>query len=1035
MRKTAIVSVSCLLFAGGVSAAQGAPAVRVETHIQAQSLVTALEEFSRERQLQLVYATDEVATLSSAGATGNLSAAEALQKILAGTGLSFRFLDDNTVTVEKAAAAPSEPAPKTTSPADPAGVDTATLRGIPEILVTGKATTFNIDVLRSIDDAQPYYILRDTAIRQSGATSVEDFLRQNLTMNTTPAAARQTPANFLGNVSALNLRGLGSNQTLILINGRRTAGVAYANAVYQPDTNGIPLAMIDRIEVLPSSASAIYGGAAVGGVVNVVLKKDYTGGNVTLSFDDTFDGSAPIRTAHFAYGTALEEGRTHVMVGGSYSDSDVLYNKDRPELMQRGLNTVRRNNPALIASPMQPFAVGTTPNIGSADGSNLVLRDGTPLGASTTFVPAGINASTPLAQLNAGLLANAGTYNYSLANTADGSTGLLRPIGSSPEVKSLFASVRRDMTDGLAVFAEFFSTDNLSESTTVGSGLFRIAAGAPTNPFQQDVVVQIPDAAIMPYSTQIKTRRIVAGFLADLPFDWKLSGDYTWNTSKYYQQFTTYAPDLNGLMQDGTLNPFTDTLATLDLRPYYGTIHNYNPGKLSDIGLRVAGAVGRLPAGSPTLTIGLERREEERERSPGSAIYPSSPANSNSYYYLPQSQRTDSFYAEANVPLIGSANEFPFARLLDLQLAVRTERYSVDSGTLFQYDSGPLMGSNPPLSRYDVDYTSTNQTIGVRFKPVDSVLLRASYATAFLPPAFSQLLPGTFNPTSATNVIDPRRGNQVTTVSFLNGGNGDLDPQTSESWDVGLIYEPSFVPGLRLNLEWYRIEQDDVILSPSAQQIVNNESLFAGRVTRGPVAGDPFGVGAITFVDFSLVNAAEASTDGFDLSIAYRRETERYGDFSFSLLGTYVAHYAVQSAPGGPQPDTANQVANGGPLRWRGTAALNWQRDRWSIGWNAAYYGSYPQYQAGGITSYVLAQGDDRVDDQIYHNLVGSYRFPEADGGWSLLSGFAVQAGIKNLFDATPPLDVYYGTFRGYYASPFGDPRLRSYWVSLSKDF
>jgi outer membrane cobalamin receptor len=102
----------------------------------------------------------------------------------------------------------------------------------------------------------------------------------------------------MGASSSINLRGLGSLQTLILINGMRTANFANRGATFQPDVNGIPLAAIDRVEVLPGSASAIYGGTAVGGVVNVILKRSYTGDRVSSSYQNTFDTDAPIRTVN-----------------------------------------------------------------------------------------------------------------------------------------------------------------------------------------------------------------------------------------------------------------------------------------------------------------------------------------------------------------------------------------------------------------------------------------------------------------------------------------------------------------------------------------------------------------------------------------------------------------------------------------------------------------------------------------------------------------------------------------------------------------
>jgi len=175
-----------------------------------------------------------------------------------------------------------------TSPAPAAGKEeTGNPVKLETVNVTAKKpfTDGNMDIVRTIDDAQPYYILGSQLIEQSGAVNIDDFLKQRLSVNTTARSNAQTLPNFLGNNSSVNLRGLGATQTLILINGRRTAANAVNGALRQPNLSNIPLAAIDRIEVLPSSSAAIYGGSAVGGVVNVVLKHNYSGGEVRGTYD------------------------------------------------------------------------------------------------------------------------------------------------------------------------------------------------------------------------------------------------------------------------------------------------------------------------------------------------------------------------------------------------------------------------------------------------------------------------------------------------------------------------------------------------------------------------------------------------------------------------------------------------------------------------------------------------------------------------------------------------------------------------------
>src|SRR6185312_2537746 len=234
-----------------------------------------------------------------------------------------------------------------------------------------------------------------------------------------------------GTVSSINLRGLGSNETLVLIDGRRTAGlnlgtlVANGGSLGQPDINGIPLAAIERIEVLPSSASAIYGGAAVGGVVNIILKKNFDGGELSYTYDNPFSGHAPIQNVNGAYGFSLDNGRTQVTLRASYSDADPLLLKDRQSLFARGVSEILANDPPFLYTNANPFP-GATTNIGSLTGVPLVLRNGVSLNSPITSIPA---AAGPTTAISNALVANAGRYDLGLS-PGTGPYGLDSPFGS-----------------------------------------------------------------------------------------------------------------------------------------------------------------------------------------------------------------------------------------------------------------------------------------------------------------------------------------------------------------------------------------------------------------------------------------------------------------------------------------------------------------------------------------------------------------------------------------------------------------------------
>lgn len=1015
--KNRVLAAAVLIALGSVALAQD---VQVNFDIPPQPLSEALADWSRQSGLQILR-RDNDAKLGeepSVAVSGKLLPSEALQRLLENTGLSYEFINERTVRI---------------TPASGASIRTNE-QGITEVLVQRKRpfTDQNMDIVRTVNDVQPYHILTSEKIERSGAVNVEDFLKQSLTMNTTAQTNGAQATNYLGNISSINLRGLGANQTLILINGRRVAAPAFFGANTQPDINGIPLSAIDRIETLPTSASAIYGGAALGGVVNVVFKHDYEGGDIKLGYDTPTDGPGARRSIDGAYGLALEDGRTHLMVMGYYSESDAMRISDRPQLASRGLNAIIGNDPTLITSPTLPFSFGATPNIVASDGSFLTLRDGTPLNSPTTYIPQGFNATSD----PAALVANAGQVNFTrpdIVGNISNVASLRGQVGAQATVKSFGLTARRQMTQGLELFAEYFYAGNATDTLTNPiADNYRIAANAPTNPFQQAVTVSIPVDIAQTYSTATISRRAVLGVVMDLPHEWRGEADYTWSSSR--ANYGTIGLDPNSVLaalNSGALNPFVDTLRTpLDLSPFYAPFAYSAPSTLDDFAVRLAGPLPALWAGAPTLTIGIGHRKEGIDNG---RFFRVSPVPNSTYTrytsYLAQSQTTDSLYVETLFPLVAVANGVPGIRALDLQVAVRSERYDVDTGTGQQFTGPDYQVDWSLVQRNNVKYTSTNPTIGLRYKPIDSLTLRASYATAFLPPAYSQLIAGQLDPVQLT-VIDPLRGFTAASVDRIRGGNPDLKPQKSKSWNIGLIFEPAFLENSRFNLEWYRIEQSNVILTPTAQQIIDNESQFPGRVQRtAPLPGDPYGVGAITLIDYSLVNANESMTEGFDATASYRWHSERYGTFGLSLQATYIDSYKVQNSLSAPLEDIVNQVAYGAPLKFRANAALTWTRGPWSAGWVASYFDSYPQYDVG-TDIYVRAQGSTHVPSQMYHDVSGSYRFASSDG---LLNAVTVQLGIKNLFNEKPPLDVYFPSYM--YSSPFGNAWLRSLWVSAGKRF
>ncbi len=935
-------------------------------------------------------------------------------------------------------------------------------------------TTANMDIPRTINDAQPYQIFDSTIIEKAGAVNLESFLKQHLTMNTMGLTNGQKAGGsdaLAGNTSTINLRGLGADKTLVLINGRRVAGVQITTTSLQPagqpDLNGIPLSAIDRIEILPTSASGIYGGSAIGGVINVVLKRDYSGGEVRATYDNTWGTDAPRRTLMASYGMALEDGKTHLMLNAQWSDSEPLLLRDRRTLYEHNLAAIQRNSPAILSNWFTPI-VGSTPNItsvggpqqmykGALAGPNLVLKNGTQLNAPITSMAAGISSASSTADLYAGLVGNAGNWNLDLPDTTQTPTGLRRPFGATPKTRSFQASVRRQMLPNLEAFFEF--GDNNNHAQTIynafpASNGFLVRITAPTNPFTGNVRVQIPNDAEFTNTTNSRSQSLSAGLIARLPFGWTGEFDYSWSRNRYsysYLERDNQAIDADIL--SGALNPFVDTLLyPLNFKKYLRPQFYASTSTLDDFALRGTGPLKALPWGVPQLTLGAERRVARTPAQFARDEFLITTSNNTLTTFYPREERADSSYMELHIPLVRSARYF-ILHALELQLSGRSEEFLVDTGTpaSITNSSGeisyvaPTVNGRPFFTKST--YTSANYTLGLKYQPLDDLTFRASSATAFLPPSPGQLLP---NPTTfSVFVLDPKNQNLGPyLVQTLGGGNPNVRPQHSKSVNAGMIWEPvsNILKGLRVNVEYYRIQQFDAIDNLGFQQIVNFESAYPDRVTRNSS-------GLITQVDNSALNLYKRETTGWDFIVDYEVKTG-IGDFKFHGVQSVIRHLKQQVTFVLPNLEYAGFPNEGGAAKTKSNVSFTWEHHGWGLGWDVTRFGSYKQYGAVGgpaavhnnngaaDTTYILPQGSDTVSSQIFHGLFASYSFGKdvmSSGGAlkSLLhattNNLTVQIGVRNVFNQAPALDAYYNQI--YYFSPYGDPRLRSYWVSLRKQF
>ncbi len=294
--------------------------------------------------------------------------------------------------------------------------------------------------------------------------------------------------------------------------------------------------------------------------------------------------------------------------------------------------------------------------------------------------------------------------------------------------------------------------------------------------------------------------------------------------------------------------------------------------------------------------------------------------------------------------------------------------------------------------------------------------------------------------------MDPKRGNVsgfTDAITQINGGNPNLRPEQSKSTSAGIVIEPPAIPGLRISADYTQIEKRDEIITPSTDVLLALEDIVPGRVTRAPLtpadAALGYTGGAITALDFSLINIASSKVEALDLALDYNRKLGN-ADVRFYALATHEWVFWRQATSG--QPKISYAGYQNGALKWQGNAGVNVDVGHFTLGWNVQYYNSYLVYSAGStasaIATAVLNQGSDKIPSQSYHDLFIRYRLVGFKRAWARpLSNMEITLNVQNVFDTSPPIVVPLGGISvrlgGY--SYYGDPRLSRLQLTLKKRF
>lgn len=827
-----------------------------------------------------------------------------------------------------------------------------------------------------IEGPQPIDVITPDLIERVGGVKLGDYL-QYLTINSFSADAGGNILNERAGVSHFNLRGFGADATLTLINGHRVAPYGDNGTEGFVNIDAIPLAAIDRVEILKDGASAIYGADAVAGVVNIILKDHYEGLDLSASYLETEDGGGNESAVDMIGGKTF--GKTNVTAVFGWYDLDPIYSRQRDitanaDTSWRGGydHRNRYGSPPsawLIADDQQgrpPLA----PDPECPPDSQRVVIPG-------SFEECAFNWA-------AQSMATVGTERYS---------GLLFVTHEVSPTLTLRAQAGYDRYDVDRVLASQ-PVSGFAAALPTYTGNPYVPAEHPDNPFGQNVEItyRMTDFPPRDISTKTTGRRALLE-LEWLRDAWRWRGHAAWSDSRSdydtknrvrMDRFQDALLGQGGPGGDQWFNPFglnpdNDPVLVDWIR---ASTKNKLDTRERALGVTADGELLRLPAGPLGFAFGAEYRDQNVWQTPDPLDLQGVIAELE---FLPVSEDRNvrAAFAELSIPVLDT---------VEVQIAGRLEDYS-DFGSEF------------------------SPKYAVAWRPTDTLLIRGSYSESFLPPNFRELYdPQTQYTEELVDSVrcpitsDPQDcDGDFYPVTY--GGNPDLDPETAESWYAGLIWSPGVLEGLDLELGYWSFKFDDRIGNAWAQFVVNSAGEDSSLVTRLDPTPEDEALGApgrIERVNDTYLNLGKDETSGIDFAARYEFVPKRLGNFTAATYGTYVDEMKVTLPPAfdfweynGENISGTSQYWGTGQPEWRVVSSLEWQLDNTSASVVRTWYDSYEDYRN-------YPADNNRFQSDRKHTVSSwtSWDFQVSQVFPMLMDG-RLSVGCANCFDEEPPL--YFG--------------------------
>ncbi|AIF49482.1 TonB-dependent receptor plug domain-containing protein [Dyella japonica] len=941
--------------------------------------------------------------------------------------------------------------------------DQAKSKTLETVTVTGS-------LIRRVDveTASPVVTIDRAAIQATGKQTLGDLVQQLPAMTGGNVNPQTNNGGGSGN-SSINLRGLGSRRTLILIDGQR---------LLSKDPNAIPADAIERIEVLPTGASATYGSDAIGGVVNFILRKNYQGATFTANVgtSDRNDGDQSGYT--FTFGQTSDKGS--IMAGINYNKQDGVLSSHRD---------FSKNALSLSGTSVSVGGSSSTPygHIQLPSAMRSLFPGGCGPSGYVTLNPGG--NSQVVSPANYHCYGNADKYNYASVNL----------IMTPQERTGGFVNGDYHLGDHVTAYMEAVyekTSSNFQLAPAVygtGTGVV-VASDNAFNPFGATFQTpQVPtdrkfgsrlvtagfrDTFSGRYSTQINT-----GFKGDFTvFDKNWNWDVGFNYGHESQTITTTGlADQNKLYTgsstlnaNGTatcpagvdpvacqFNPFdihsAGSVAALKAASTAAPSNLYTIQRTWHAGL--SGELFSLPAGAVQLAVGFEDRKdyEHSVPSPQLVIDPTTGScqlGSECISAVQGGYTTKDLYAEAFIPVLAG---LPGVQSLNLTIG---DRYSRIEG-----------------------FGSTNNfKFALEYKPFDDLLIRGTMEDVFRAPSLTELYSsGSDAPLIHTDPCTGYKGapagsplalacvNVPTDGSFQNinivdrtqagtiiqgarVANVPIKPEHGKSYDFGAVYSPSYLPGFSTTIDFWRVNLNDTITTVGLQSLLN---VCAAGATQycSFIQRDATGQISPTTIE-PFANLGSLNTAGIDWSANYKLPKFSVGgmdigQFNVGVNATYLKYYNQDTAPGVYAADVYHDAGHFLPYgsgasaacpdnsgiclfpRWRAQGFVNWQAGGWSAEWRMRYIG---RFQNGGPAGSSMDSYPDGNSGTVLK--YGSTVYNDLSIGYNLaMINTRLDFGVNNIFDKQPPLLYANNTLNANTDPSDFDLMGRYYWARVTVKF